>query len=88
MKKTLIAVLLLTGCTTWEPEVGMTYDEFRRQYNTSEMTWRGETIRFVAAQGDTEVYELDDVFYYFVDDVLERADQGQLYEQRIRVTIE
>lgn len=78
----LVLALLLTGCA-FAPELGTSEQEFR-----SKAVWySAEDYRFVAAQGDTRVYQLNGVFYYFVNGALDRVDQGQLYQERLEVTI-
>ena len=82
----ILASLLLTSClVAWEPRIGMTYSQFRSHWSESANM---DEPRFVGADGSTRVYESDDVFYYFVNDRLDRADQGQLFEQRIRVNVQ
>lgn len=79
----LVFVLLLTGCA-YAPELGTTEQSFRAMAALNAQ----ESYRFVAAQDNTRVYELDRVFYYFVDGVLDHVDQGQLYQQRVEITVQ
>lgn len=79
----LFLVLLLTGCT-FAPDIGITEQEFRNQFRFSAT----DDLRFVGAQDNVRVFETNDVFYYFVDGRLDRVDQGQLYQQRIEVTVQ
>ena len=85
MKYLVIACLLLSGCA-FNPKLGMTYDQFKTHYNTSSRIGMG--LRLVGAQDSITAYELEGVFYYFDNDVLVKVDQGQLYEQRIRLAVE
>lgn len=85
MKRILI-VLLLTGCATFDPRIGMTYDQFRSAFRTSHNAATSE-LQLVVAEADARVYRIADVFYYFEGDVLQRIDQGQLYEQRVAVSV-
>jgi hypothetical protein len=78
-------VLFISACATWNPTIGMTFDEFRTHWTYSS---NYDPLRLVGDDGSTRVYESGDVFYYFVAGRLNRIDQGQLFEQRIRVTVE
>ena len=71
-------LLLISACVSWEPRIGMTYQEFRNTWATSD-NW--DQIRFVGANGAWRSYETDGTFYYFENHVLRRADQGQFFEQ-------
>lgn len=78
----LVLVLLLTGCA-FAPELGMTEQSFKNRA----LLQSDDGVRLVVAEGDTRVYEVEDVFYYFVDGVLDRVDQGQLYEERVNISV-
>tara|TARA_R110001592_G_C12949364_1_gene731210 strand:+ start:107 stop:370 length:264 start_codon:yes stop_codon:yes gene_type:complete len=80
-----MAALVLGGCVAWNPQLGMTYPEFQEHWDVSDNL---DSPRLVADDGTTRVYETDNIFYYFVDGQLDRIDQGQRFEKRVRVTIE
>lgn len=80
-----LVVVAISSCATWNPQLGMSYQEFMQHWTKSDNWTKPE---FVGAQGSIRVYESNGVYYYFENGRLAKADQGQLYEQRIRISID
>ncbi len=78
-------VVLLSSCVTWNPTLDMTFQQFQDHFNLSD---NYDPLRLVGDDGTTRVYETGDVFYYFVSGKLNRIDQGQLFEQRIQISVQ
>jgi len=55
MRYLLISVLLLAGCANFQPRLGMSYDEFERQCQGSNLY----PPRLVAAEENVRVYTCD-----------------------------
>lgn len=88
----IFSFFLLIACAPMEPRMEMTYRELGRQVAGAGC---GRLV-MVGADGNRSVYKIatnysspsscrEDIFYYFQDNKLIRIDQGQLFEQRIRI---
>lgn len=80
-----LLMLVLVSCGVFDPRLGMTEEAFKRSHM---IDFDVEPLSLVAAQDSMRVYETGNVFYYFRSGVLEQVDQGQLFEQRIRLTLD
>lgn len=81
----LALLIVLAGCASFQPRIGMTIDEWKSECRVK--NWTNGTL--VRAEGDMEVYYCDNVnvFYYFKDGTLVRIDQGKLPKQEIELEI-
>ena len=82
---TAAALFILSACASYQPRLGMTYDQWRSHWLSSN-NWGSPKL--VAAQGGMEAWTLGDgVYLYFQDGRLSKLDQGQLYKQRMEIEI-
>jgi predicted acyltransferase (DUF342 family) len=82
MKKIAILVVfgfLITGCqSTFGPEIGMSEKQWLRRTLIADVVYQ---------EGSVKAYRSSGRYFYFVDGILQRIDQGVIPAQRIQLEV-